>query len=174
MKTRYKIPLIAIPIVLIFLFFVINYDNTLDDTPYDIEIKFDAEEYSVNYFVVNGNTDNIEIEIPFDMIDGVFMIYVNDQVVDDERIILDGNKIIVNHDQNIESVKLMGSHDLGGAEPEPEPEIDTIKETDYDSEKFYEEFGTGSPLIYIETSKPVLDYDNCDRYTYWPSIKKRK
>jgi len=167
MKSSYKIPIIVIPTVLILSFFVISYDTGLGDTPYDIEVQFDAEEYSVNYFVVNGNTDNIEIDIPLDMIDGVFMIYVNDQVVDDERIILDGNKIIVNYDQNIESVKLMGSHDLGGAEPEPEPEIDTIKETDYDSEKFYEEFGTGSPLIYIETSKPVLDYDNCDRYTYW-------
>lgn len=118
MKTSYKIPIIVIPTILILSFFVTNYDNTLDDTPYDIEIQFDAEEYSVNYFVVDGNTDNIEIEIPFDMIDGVFMVYVNDQVVDDERIILIGNKIIVNHDQNIESVKLIGSHDLGGLENE--------------------------------------------------------
>ena len=57
----------------------------------------------------------------------------------------------------------------GWGEPKPivEPEIDTIKETDYDSEKFYEEFGPGSPLIYLETSKPVLDYENCDRYAYW-------
>jgi len=118
MKSRYKIPIIAIPIVLIISFFVINYDNALNDTPYDLEIQFNAEEYSVTYFVVNGNADNIEIEIPFDMIDGVFMVYVNDQVVDDERIILDGNKIIVNYGQNIESVKLIGSHDLGGLENE--------------------------------------------------------
>ena len=112
MKTSYKIPIIVIPAVLILSFFVINYDNTLDDTPFDVEIIFDAEEYAVKYFVVNGNTDNIEIDIPLDMIDGVFMIYVNDQVVDDERVILVGNKIIVNYGQNIESVKLMGSHDL--------------------------------------------------------------
>ena len=118
MKTSYKIPIIVIPTVLILSFFVINYDNALDDTPYDVEIIFDAEEYAVNYFVVNGNTDNIEIDIPLDMIDGVFMIYVNDQVVDDERVILDGNKITVNYGQNIESVKLIGSHDLGGLENE--------------------------------------------------------
>ena len=118
MKTSYKIPIIVIQTILVLSFFVISYDTGLGDTPDDIEVQFDAEEYSVNYFVVNGNTDNIEIDIPLDMIDGVFMIYVNDQVVDDERVILDGNKIIVNHDQNIESVKLMGSHDLGGLENE--------------------------------------------------------
>ncbi len=104
--------------MLIFLFFMINYDNALDDTPYDVEIIFDGEEHAVNY-LVNGNTDNMEIDIPLDMIDGVFMVYVNDQVVDDERIILIENKIIVNYGQNIESVKLMGSHDISGAEPEP-------------------------------------------------------
>jgi len=124
MKSRYKILIIAIPIVLIassayinaFLNFIPGYNDAFDDTPYDLEIIFDEEEYAVNYFVVNGNTDNIEIEIPFDMIDGVFMVYVNDQVVDDERIILDGNKIVVNYGQNIESVKLMGSHDLTGCD----------------------------------------------------------
>lgn len=118
MKPRYKIPIIVISIILPLSFFVINYDNALDDTPYDVEILFDAEEYSVNYFVVNGNTDNIEMDIPLDMIDGVFMIYVNDQVVDDERVTIDGNKVIVNYGQNIESVKLMGFHDLGGLENE--------------------------------------------------------
>jgi len=89
-----------------------------DDTPYDLEITFDDEEYSVTYLVVNGNTDNVEMDIPLDRIDGVFMIYVNDQVVDDERVILHGNKIIVNYGQNIESVKVVGSHDLGGLENE--------------------------------------------------------
>lgn len=117
MKIRYKIPITVISIT-IFLFFVIIYDNALDDIPYDVEILFDEEEYSVSYFVVNGNTDHVEIDIPFDMIDGVFMIYVNDQVVDDERVILDGNKIIVNYGQNIESIKLMGTHDLEGLENE--------------------------------------------------------
>jgi hypothetical protein len=114
MKTRYKISVIAISIVLTLSFFMISYDNTLGDTPYDVEVLFDEEEYSVNYFVVNGHTNNIEIDIPFDMIDGVFMIYVNDQVVDDERVILDKNKIIVNYGQNIESVKLMGYREMSG------------------------------------------------------------
>lgn len=124
-KTRYKILIIAIPIVLIvssayinaFLNFVIDYD-TLDDTPYDLEIMFDEEEYAVEYFVVNGSTDYVEIDIPLDMIDGVFMIYVNEQVVDDERVTIDGSKVIVNYGQNIASVKLIGSHDLGGLENE--------------------------------------------------------
>lgn len=116
MKTRILISIIVLSVVLILSFLMIIFDNAFDDTPYDIEIIFDENEYSVNY-VVNGNTDNLEIEIPLIMIDGVFMVYVNDQVVDDERVILDGNKIIVNYGQNIESVKLMGSHDLGEAEP---------------------------------------------------------
>ena len=70
MKTRYKILLIAIPIALIvssgyinaFLNFVADYD-ALDDTSYDLEVIFDAEEYSVEYFVVNGSTDYVEIDI---------------------------------------------------------------------------------------------------------------
>lgn len=49
--------------------------------------------------------------------------------------------------------------------PIPEPEI--IKETDFDSEKYYEEFDSGSPLMYLDTSNPVLDNDNCERYAYW-------
>ena len=118
MKIKYKTPIIVILSILILSFFIIIYDDTLDDTPYDIEIIFDEDEYSVNYFVVNGNTNNIEIDIPLDMIDGVFMIYVNDQVVDDERVTIDGNKVIVNYGQNIVSVKLMGSHDLSGEENE--------------------------------------------------------
>ena len=125
MKTRYTILLIAIPIALIassayvnaFLNFVIDYD-TLDDTPYDLEIMFDEEEYAVEYFVVNGNTDHVEIDIPADMIDGVFMIYINGENVDDERVTIDGNKIIVNYGQNIKSVKLFGFHDLNGLEYE--------------------------------------------------------
>ena len=88
------------------------------DTPYDVEIIFNEDEYSVSYFVVNGSTDNIEIDIPTDMIDGVFMIYVNDQIVDDQRVSLDGNKVIIKYGQNIESVKLMGSHDITGLENE--------------------------------------------------------
>jgi len=66
-----------------------------------------------------------------------------------------------------ESIPKLIERGWGEPEPVPEPEIDTIKDTDYDSEKFYEEFGPGSPLIYLETSKPVLDNDNCDRYAYW-------
>jgi hypothetical protein len=49
--------------------------------------------------------------------------------------------------------------------PIPEPEI--IKKTDFDSEKYYEEFDSGSPLMYLDTSNPVLDNDNCERYAYW-------
>lgn len=132
MRTKLLILIILIPIISYIAFVETdNYFNgglsessqrnykfniTFDDTPYDVEISFDREEYAVNY-VVNGNTDYLEIDIPFDRINGVFMIYVNDQVVDDERVILDGNKIIVNYGQNIESVKVMGSHDLGVAEP---------------------------------------------------------
>ena len=52
-------------------------------------------------------------------------------------------------------------------EPDPTPEPEIIKETSFDSDKYYEEFGTGSPLIYKQTSKPVLNYENCDRYAYW-------
>ncbi len=123
MKIRYKILLIVIPIALItssayinaFLNFGIDYD-AFDDTPYDLEIMFDEKEYAVEYFIVNGNTDYVEIDIPTDMINGVFMIHVNDENVDDERVAIDGNKVIVNYDQNIETVKLVGSHDLGGPE----------------------------------------------------------
>jgi len=57
----------------------------------------------------------------------------------------------------------------GWGEPAPEPEIqqNTTNETNFDSEKYYEEFGSGSPLIYKNISKPVLDYDNCKRYAFW-------
>ena len=123
MKTRYKILLIAIPIALIassayinaFLNFMIDH-NAFDDTPYDLEIMFDEEEYAVEYFVVNGNTDYVEIDIPIDMIDGVFMIHINGENVDDERVAIDGNKVIVNYGQNIETVKLFGVYEIGRLE----------------------------------------------------------
>ena len=47
----------------------------------------------------------------------------------------------------------------------PEPEI--IQETSFNSNLYYEEFGHGSPLIYLDSFEPVLDYDNCYRYAYW-------
>ena len=52
------------------------------------------------------------------MIDGVFMIHINGENVDDKRVSLDGNKVSVNYGQNIVSVKLFGTHDLGGLENE--------------------------------------------------------
>jgi len=51
--------------------------------------------------------------------------------------------------------------------PEPELQPHTTSEVNFDSEKYYEEFGFGSPLIYKDTSKPVLDNGNCDRYASW-------
>ena len=124
MKTIYKILFIAIPIVLIvssgylnvFLNFVVDYNTSNDDTPYDLEIVFHEEEYAVEYFVINGSTDFVEIDIPTDLIDGVFMIHVNGDNVDDERASIDGNKVTVNYGQNIESVKLIGLHNLGAEE----------------------------------------------------------
>ena len=79
MKNRYKILLITIPIALIAssaylnasLNFVVG-SNTSDGMPYDLKIIFHEEEYAVEYFVVDGSTDNIEITIPFDIIDVVF------------------------------------------------------------------------------------------------------
>ncbi|AJM93088.1 hypothetical protein [Nitrosopumilus piranensis] len=125
MKTRYKILIITIPIALIvssayinaFFNSVIDYD-TSDDIPYDLDMVFHEEEYAVEYFVVNGHTDYVEIAIPTDLIDGVFMIHINGDNVDDERISIDGNKVIVNYGQTIASVKLFGSHELGGLENE--------------------------------------------------------
>ena len=84
MNNRNKI--ISIVAGIVFVFFVSNFivDYKLirlqlnaDDTPYDIEIVFDEEEYAVEYFVTNGNTDHVEIDIPTYVIDGVFMIHVN-------------------------------------------------------------------------------------------------
>ncbi len=91
MKTRYKIIIIIIPIALIalsayintLLNFVVDY-NMSDDTPYDLEIVFDEEECVVEYFVANGHTDYVKIDIPYGMIDGVFMIHINGENVDDE------------------------------------------------------------------------------------------
>ena len=52
-------------------------------------------------------------------------------------------------------------------EPEPIQEPEINKETGFNSDIYYEEFGPGSPLIYLNSSKPVLDYDNCKRYAFW-------
>ncbi|BDQ30518.1 hypothetical protein NZNM25_08380 [Nitrosopumilus zosterae] len=91
---------------------IIEYNS--DATSYDLQMMFDEKESAVEYFVVNGNTDHVEIDIPTDLIDGVFMIHVNGENIDDKRVSIDGNKVIVNYGQNIESVKLFGSYDLGG------------------------------------------------------------
>lgn len=83
-----------------------------------VETFFNEEENSVSYLIFNGNTNKIEIDIPLDMIDGVFMVYVNDQIVDDDRVSVNGTKVIVNYDQNIKSVKLMGYREISGLEDE--------------------------------------------------------
>lgn len=97
MRTRCIILIITIPIVLIassayintFFNSVIDYD-ALDDIPYDLEMMFHEEEYAVEYFVVNGYTDYVEIAIPTDLIDGVYMIHINGDNVDDERVSIEG------------------------------------------------------------------------------------
>lgn len=45
--------------------------------------------------------------------------------------------------------------------------MDFEKTLIFDPSLYYEEFGKGSPLIYKETHKPVLDEANCNRYAYW-------
>ena len=138
MKTKYKILIITIPIALIvsyayintFSYFVLDY--TSNGTPYDLEIIFHEEEYAVEYFVINGSTDFVEIDIPTDLIDGVFMIHVNSENIDDERVSIDGNNVIVNYGQNIETVKLFGSYDLGELESEPEVKNMQCIPTDYE------------------------------------------
>ena len=37
----------------------------------------------------------------------------------------------------------------------------------FDSSKYREVFGLGSPIIHLETNEPVLDHKNCHRYAYW-------
>lgn len=37
----------------------------------------------------------------------------------------------------------------------------------FDSSLYYEAFGTGSPLIYLDSHEPVLHEVNCERYAYW-------
>ena len=169
MKTRYKILIIAISIALIassayiiaFPNFVIDY-NTLD-TPYDLEIMFDEEEYAVEYFVVNGNTNYIEIDIPTDLFDGVFMIHVNGENVDDDRVAIDGDKVIVNYGKNIENVKLFGYYEIGGLEskPEPtaEPEIkenfdDTVKVEGEMADRICKIVGGHCPPYYVGNIQP--------------------
>ncbi len=105
-------------------FHICTIRGLIDDTQHDLEIMFDEDEYSVEYFVMNGNTDHVEIDIPTDMIDGVFMIYINGENVEDKRVSIDGNKVIVNYGQNIESVKLFGSYDLGGLKNENTESLD--------------------------------------------------
>ena len=119
MKTRNKVILIIAGIVVVLFLsnFVIGYkliglQLNADDTPYDLKVVFDDGEYSVTYLVVNGITNNIEIDIPYDMIDGVAMIHVNGHNIDDERIGIEGNKVLVDYGQNIKSVKLIGVRDL--------------------------------------------------------------
>ena len=37
----------------------------------------------------------------------------------------------------------------------------------FDTSMYYEEFGPGSPLIYLDSHEPVLHEVNCERYAYW-------
>ena len=39
--------------------------------------------------------------------------------------------------------------------------------TGFDSKKYHEVFGPGSPIIHLDTSEPKLDHKNCHRYAYW-------
>ena len=49
----------------------------------------------------------------------------------------------------------------------PIPFYDSELMLSFDSSLYRTVFGVGSPLYYKETSKPVLDEVNCDRYAYW-------
>lgn len=119
MKTGNKTILIVagIAAVLVLFIFVISYELTglqssMDDTPYDLEMMFDEKENSVTYLVVGGTAQKIELSIPFDVIDGVAMVYVNGQNIDDDRVSITNDKLLVDYGQNIESIKLIGIQDL--------------------------------------------------------------
>ena len=64
------------------------------------------------------------------------MIHVNGENVDDERASIDGNNVIINYGQNIETVKLFGSYDL--SELESEPEIKNNNDSPYTTLMKYE------------------------------------
>ena len=40
-------------------------------------------------------------------------------------------------------------------------------ENGFESTKYREVFGPGSPIVHLETRKPMLDHKNCHRYAYW-------
>lgn len=145
----------------------------LDDSTYDLEIFFNEEEYAVEYFVVNGSTDYIEIEIPTNMIDGVFMIHVNDENVDDHRVSIDGDTVIVNYGQNIETVKLFGYHHIEGKGEKQNELYPTTKY--YDPVRYYAIFTETGPLGILGVNEkgdvtsgtPLLSEINCIRYATW-------
>ncbi len=56
-------------------------------------------------------------------------------------------------------------------EPTQEPEK---KDVGFDSELFHEVLGEGSPLVYKNSSKPVLDFDNCERYANWLTVHQKE
>lgn len=89
------------------------FSSFLNSTPYDLSFQFNEEEYSVEFSVVNGYTESLEIIIPENTIDIVYGLEVNGKNFDDnKRVILDGNRIFIDYGDEIKTVKLLGARDM--------------------------------------------------------------
>ncbi len=77
----------------------------------DLRNIYDVKENAM-YYQINNHTTHVEINIPFDKINGVFQVEMNGNIIDDQRISIIGDKIIIDFDDYIKSVKLYGVTDL--------------------------------------------------------------
>jgi hypothetical protein len=64
------------------------------------------------YYQINGQKTYIEINIPFDKINGVFQVEVNGNIINDQRVSIIDDKVIIDFDSYIKSVKLYGVKEL--------------------------------------------------------------
>ncbi len=79
---------------------------------YNLRSLFNDDDNTVKYFVLDTQTNAVEIYIPTHFIDTIWMVYVNGEEVDDNRTTIKGNYLAVEHDDYIETIKLFGATDL--------------------------------------------------------------
>ena len=82
------------------------------DRDYNLRALFNDDDNTVEYSVLDAKTNSVEIYLPTYFIDTVWMVYVNGEKVDDNRITVNENYLTVKYKDPIETVKLFGATDL--------------------------------------------------------------
>ena len=143
----------------------------------ELSVKYGFYNYSNETHSINTSTCEWKEHVPYPTKDSLCVPFVEKWILDEEirnqTHIFDASSCTWKIDQNYDFANSKGCPQFCPKEENPPQRMPLIPSYDselmqsLDSSLYYPVLGMGSPLVYKETSKPVLDETNCERYAFW-------